>query len=166
MRTVIGTKPWIKDSSLVPIPWKEGNGDSGGNDESCYGEGEIDREKRRSLRVGVMYTDGLVTPHPPVQRALRELVRKMEGIEGIELLPWDALNHELAWEFCVRPLLLPFSPYSPLGCFPLHLPLLSSCSFRFTFSSTRRSLGDSESKPDRRASTTLMVGTKHALFSP
>ena len=110
MRTVIGAKPWIEDSSLVPIPWKGDLGCAGGDDESWAEDNDVNRGKRRALRVGVMYTDGLVTPHPPVQRALGELVRKMEGIEGIEILPCQAINHELEWEYCVRPLLVPFYP--------------------------------------------------------
>ena len=109
MRTVLGAKPWMIDSSLVPLPWKEGNESGDGGDRGWDGENGADGGERRSLRVGVMYTDNLVTPHPPIQRALSELVRKLDGIEGVELIEWHAWNHYLAWEFCIRFLLFTHS---------------------------------------------------------
>ena len=79
MKIVIGAKPWLRDPSLVPIPWREEvkNGDWGGGWKGKDGE---------RLRVGVMYTDEIVTPHPPVQRALREVVSKLESVEGLEVV--------------------------------------------------------------------------------
>ena len=125
MRTVIGAKPWTRDPSLVPIPWKEGKEGGDGGDR-CWDRKEgRDRGKGRSLRVGVMYSDELVTPHPPIQRALREVVRKMEGIEGVELIEWHAWNHDLAWEFCVRLAPSQFPPSSSISLFifrPLPCP--------------------------------------------
>ncbi len=47
----------------------------------------------KPLRIGVISTDGVVEPHPPVSRALREMTAKLKanGHEVFELpLPFDA----------------------------------------------------------------------------
>ena len=50
----------------------------------------------RKLRVGILSTDGVVDPHPPIQRALKETASKLEaaGYEVIEFKPpfdmWEA----------------------------------------------------------------------------
>ncbi len=47
----------------------------------------------RKLRIGILSSDGVVDPHPPVKRALRETVTKFEraGHEVLEfVLPFDA----------------------------------------------------------------------------
>lgn len=46
----------------------------------------------RRLRIGLIVDDGIVEPHPPVQRAVREaaaLLRKA----GHEIVPWDTSEH-------------------------------------------------------------------------
>lgn len=58
---------------------------------------------RKKLRVGVCYTDGIVTPQPPVQRAMKEAVEKLkaagsiDGIE-IELVDYDLYDPAEGWK--------------------------------------------------------------------
>lgn len=49
----------------------------------------------RKLSIGIMMSDGVVDPHPPITRALRETADKLRaaGHEGI------STNHEYTWEF-------------------------------------------------------------------
>lgn len=50
------------------------------------------RTPTRSLRVGVLSTDGVVDPHPPIQRALRETTEKLRraGHDVVEVVkPFD-----------------------------------------------------------------------------
>ena len=65
--------PWLKDPSCLPIPWK--------------GEVTIQPTGRR-LRLGIRgVSDGLVTVHPPVERALRMTRRALEHA-GHEVIEW------------------------------------------------------------------------------
>ena len=60
MRTVLAAKPWLVEPALVPMPWTPV---------------EVAPTRERPLRIGILYDDGVVLPHPPVTRSLRELVR-------------------------------------------------------------------------------------------
>jgi Asp-tRNA(Asn)/Glu-tRNA(Gln) amidotransferase A subunit family amidase len=41
----------------------------------------------RPLTIGVMTDDGVVRPHPPISRVLKEVVAKLEAA-GHEIVPW------------------------------------------------------------------------------
>lgn len=55
MQTVLARQPWLLDPDVVPLPWRA--------DEECYSDKE--------LCFGLLATDQMVTPHPPVSRAIR-----------------------------------------------------------------------------------------------
>ena len=49
----------------------------------------------RPLRIGVMYDDGVVLPHPPVARALRELVRAIAArTADVVVAEFPAYKHD------------------------------------------------------------------------
>ena len=84
METVLATKLWLHDSSLLPLPW------------------QIRQERPRDkLKVAVMWNDGVVQPHPPITRALSEVTRKLEAAEGVEVVEWKPYKHDLGWELYV-----------------------------------------------------------------
>lgn len=89
MKVVIGSQTWKVDQSLPPLPWRD----------------EVDWLKKpdnsRRLKIGVMWDDGNVTPHPPVRRALQETVDKLRGHEDIEIINWKPYDHALANELWV-----------------------------------------------------------------
>ena len=84
MKTVIGGKPWLKEPSLVPIPWR---------DQESY----FATDSRKRLKVGVMWDDGVVKPHPPVLRAIQEVVNKLKEIQSVEIVEWKPCKHDEAW---------------------------------------------------------------------
>lgn len=53
-KSLMETKPWLHDASVLAIPWRA--------------DEEIPSDQ--SLSLGFMENDGIVTPHPPVSRAL------------------------------------------------------------------------------------------------
>jgi amidase len=85
MKVLIDAKPWLREPSLLPFPWKT--------------EPQLPTSPGggKKLRVGVMYDDGVVRPHPPVLRAMKEAVKRLEGVEGIEIVEWTPYKHDLAW---------------------------------------------------------------------
>ena len=90
MKTALAAKPWLTDSSLIPMPWN--------SDDRHIRE----NAGQKIVKIGVMWDDQVVRVHPPVTRALREVVDKLEEIEGIEIVEFKPYKHDLAWELAVR----------------------------------------------------------------
>ncbi|TVY76144.1 putative amidase [Lachnellula suecica] len=80
-KTLIDAKPWYNEPSLLPFPWKED-----------------DFFKGRKLKIGVVWDDDVVRPHPPVTRALKQLVDKLKSSENVEVAEWKPYKHDFAWE--------------------------------------------------------------------
>jgi amidase len=76
-RAVVGSRPWLVDPKCLPIPWRT-------------------VASKKTLKIGVLWHDGVVTPTPPVQRALRETVERLKGA-GHTIVDWDPKgNHSEA----------------------------------------------------------------------
>ncbi len=88
MRVVIQSKPYLEDPSLLPIPWRD-------DVSHLFSDGQA------KLRIGVMWTDGIVKPHPPIMRAMQEVVKKLKGVSGISICDWIPWKHDLGWEIIV-----------------------------------------------------------------
>ncbi|VUC33979.1 unnamed protein product, partial [Clonostachys rosea] len=73
-KSTLSTRPWIRDQAVTRMPWQ------GLDDTQLW--------KRADLAFGFLEHDGIVTPHPPVARAMRIVKRAME-MAGIELVDWD-----------------------------------------------------------------------------
>jgi len=69
----LACRPWEFERSLIPIPWRS-------------------VPQPEKMTIGVMWNDGVVTPHPPVQRALREAVRILKE-NGHRIVEWDPKYH-------------------------------------------------------------------------
>ena len=82
MKTVIAAQPWLKEPSLVPIPWRD--------QDKYFADGK--------LKVAVMWHDDVVRPHPPVTRALNMIVDGLKKVEGVEVVNWTPYKHEKAWD--------------------------------------------------------------------
>jgi amidase len=74
MTAVTDGKPWEEETRLVPLPWKE-------------------LTATRDFTVGVLWDDGMVHPHPPIQRAMKMAVAKMKAA-GIKTVDWQPYKHE------------------------------------------------------------------------
>lgn len=75
-KSVVDAKPWLKDPKCVPIPWRE-----------------IELPAR--LKIGVLWDDGMVSPTPPVKRALQETVSRLKS-RGYEIVDWSSEGHAQA----------------------------------------------------------------------
>lgn len=82
MAAVVGGRPWEVDPKCVPIPW--------------VGDEERERREKEEGSVkkcfGVMRWDGLVRPHPPIERGMDETVAALRAA-GHEVIEWEALDH-------------------------------------------------------------------------
>ncbi|KAF3932953.1 Acetamidase [Dactylellina cionopaga] len=89
MSTILAAKPWLNSTSLYPIPWRQ---------EPNFPVDES-TGKPRKIRIGVMRWDGVVMPHPPVNRALNEVVTKLqEHNDQFEIVEWKEEGAAKAWE--------------------------------------------------------------------
>jgi hypothetical protein len=79
MKAYLGTEPWIKESYLAPLPWRP-----------------IQLPKK--LKIGVMWSDGIVNPHPPITRALSLLVNSLESNPAFEIVDWKPIDHDKCWD--------------------------------------------------------------------
>ncbi|KAI4862166.1 amidase [Hypoxylon rubiginosum] len=70
--TVVGARPWRLDPRCLPIPWRAVS-------------------LPPKLRVAVMWDDGVALPTPPVTRALRQAVAKLEAA-GHEVAAWSSAD--------------------------------------------------------------------------
>ncbi|KAK0615153.1 amidase signature domain-containing protein [Bombardia bombarda] len=79
LRSLLSTEPWLQDPYVIPLPWREA-------EEYNPNSGDATNETKPSF--GFMDNDGVVTPHPPVQRGLR-MVRDALNEAGFNLLDWN-----------------------------------------------------------------------------
>lgn len=79
MKTVLSASPWLTEPALLPIPWRDYN---------------IPTD--RPLRIGVLWDDQIVRPHPPITRALKEVSSRLQQT-GIEVVDFKPYLHEEAW---------------------------------------------------------------------
>jgi len=78
MKTLIDQKPWLYDPMLVPLPWKSSS-------------------PSRKLRIGVLRSDGIVRPHPPILRAIDTLVSELRADPNISVVDFPPYKHDEAW---------------------------------------------------------------------
>ncbi|KAJ4502144.1 hypothetical protein HRR78_007196 [Exophiala dermatitidis] len=76
-RAVLNAQAWLSDPKVVPIPWREG----------LYLEVQT-----RRLKIGLILDDGIVKPHPPVERAVKEAAALLRNA-GHEVIIWDTSEH-------------------------------------------------------------------------
>ncbi|UJR07827.1 hypothetical protein I4U23_012110 [Adineta vaga] len=79
VKTILDTEPWLKDPSLIPIPWQSITLNS------------------TNLTVAVMWDDNVIHPHPPVTRALHETVEHLKKA-GIRIINWEPIDHQKSWD--------------------------------------------------------------------
>lgn len=80
MRTILESKPYLKDPRLVPMPW------TGLKTELGVGV-------QRPLKVGIMMNDGVIQPQPPVIEAMEWAKKQLSGSAMIETklyMPYNA----------------------------------------------------------------------------
>lgn len=66
MTSVLSTSPWLRDPNVVKMPW---NSEA---ETSTLARANADGSASDvPLKIGIYWTDGVVTPQPPVTRGLR-----------------------------------------------------------------------------------------------
>lgn len=75
LRADLSTEPWLRDSAVVPIPFR----DEVSRQYELRANSDGKFNGNMPLKLGVLWTDGAVQPHPPIIRGLKivaEVVRR------------------------------------------------------------------------------------------
>ncbi|KAG8422135.1 Acetamidase [Metarhizium acridum] len=78
MTSLFSTEPWLRDLSVVPMPWRA-------EKESIRGK----------LCFAVLRNDRMVQPHPPIARGI-EIVADAVQNSGHTVIEWEPSSHEAA----------------------------------------------------------------------
>ena len=82
MKSILSQQPWLHDPLCHEIPWRDEQ------------EKQVrDLISSSKLAFGIMKHDGVVTPHPPVQRAMDVVVHALEGL-GHKTVEWAPPSHK------------------------------------------------------------------------
>lgn len=80
MRVAVAAKPWRIDPSLTAKEW-------------------VPYKFTRPLKVAIQWWDGVVQPHPPMTRALREVSEACRKA-NMKVVDWEceSLDHQRGWD--------------------------------------------------------------------
>lgn len=82
MKVILDTEPWRIDPDLYPKKWTPVTLD-------------------KPLKIAIQYDNGVVKPHPPVIRALKEVADACRAA-GMEVVDWVNYKHDKAWDIISR----------------------------------------------------------------
>ena len=86
MHAIISSQPWLYEPALLPIPW-----------DAAY---QI--TPQRPLKIGIMWHDNTVVPHPPITRALKAVASKLAIVSNVIVVDWKPHLHDEAWAIISR----------------------------------------------------------------
>lgn len=89
-RVMLEHEPWLVEPPLLEIPWKQD-----------VAEGRTGVPQK--LTVAILWDDGVVAPHPPIRDALAR-ARDALLAAGHDVIDWEPVDHQVAWDLIVRPL--------------------------------------------------------------
>ncbi|KAM0711024.1 hypothetical protein Q7P35_001763 [Cladosporium inversicolor] len=89
LRAIGEAQPWMLDPDVVPQSWEQQT--------SIYNQLSSPRNRRKSpLRVGIVRTDGHVTPLPPVLRMLDEVAKTLRSQSSMHLTQIEVVDLDIS----------------------------------------------------------------------
>ncbi|RDW93323.1 uncharacterized protein DSM5745_00645 [Aspergillus mulundensis] len=81
LKSLLSLEPWLHDPYTLPIPWRS--------------EMEYRPRNERTYKpaFGFLANDGVITPHPPISRAM-EIVKEALQSKGHQLVDWEWPHHK------------------------------------------------------------------------
>lgn len=83
---ILTREPWLQDPQVVQMPWRDA--------EEAKVSSIIESGGRQQLVFGVMKSDGIVNPHPPVLRAITLLTAALLKA-GHKVIEWKPPSHKI-----------------------------------------------------------------------
>ncbi|RFU82170.1 amidase [Trichoderma arundinaceum] len=82
METIISMEPWLQDPKALELPYRA-------------------ISLPHKLKLAVLWDNGMVTPTPPVTRALKSVVNTLK-VKGYEIVDWPSKDHSEAAIICKK----------------------------------------------------------------
>lgn len=90
VKSLLSQQPWLHDPLCHEIPWREDH------------EKQMqDLVSTSTLVFGIIKHDGVVTPHPPLQRALDTVTKTVEKL-GHKVIEWKPPSHEAGIDILLK----------------------------------------------------------------
>jgi amidase len=89
-KSILSQSPWLYDPLVVELPWRE--------------EQEKETQKLASsgkLTFGVLKTDGVITPQPPVARAIQIVADTIDTL-GHKIVEWKPPSHQRGFDIAFK----------------------------------------------------------------
>lgn len=80
-KSILGQEPWLYDPLCHEMPWRS-------DEEAAI----LEKSRTKGLSFGILKHDGVVTPHPPVRRAIQSVAEAMERL-GHTTVEWKPPAH-------------------------------------------------------------------------
>ena len=74
VKSLLAQQPWLHDPLVIELPWRDEQ------EEEILESMKSQTSGKGKLSFGVLRNDGVVTPHPPVQRAVEAVVKVLEKL--------------------------------------------------------------------------------------
>ena len=74
VKSLLAQQPWLHDPLVIELPWRDEQ------EEEILESVKSQTIGKGKLSFGVLRNDGVVTPHPPVQRAVEAVVKVLEKL--------------------------------------------------------------------------------------
>ena len=85
-KSILSQSPWLHDPLVVELPWRDAP------EQEILSLVSNPSSSTSKLAIGILPNDGIVTPHPPIQRAI-DLVSQTLHRAGHTILPWNPPSH-------------------------------------------------------------------------
>lgn len=98
VKAVLADEPWLRDPLVAEMPWREDAYEA--TKQLATAEGTQETQGKKQLVIGIAPTDGVLTPQPPVLRAVETVaaVLRAQGHVVIPFPPADPKTTEEAIE--------------------------------------------------------------------
>ncbi|EEQ34981.1 putative amidase [Microsporum canis] len=91
MKSMLSTQPWLRDPVVFSIPWRDEIAAETLARAAPNGSAKSDQ---KPLKFGILYTDNIITPHPPVTRGLHVIEDAIKKA-GHKVVPWNPPAHSI-----------------------------------------------------------------------
>ena len=75
LRSILSAQPWLADPAVVPLPFRQEIVNEYLARATANGSAQ---PSAKPLKLGILWNNGVVTPHPPVLRGLRMLAEAVQ----------------------------------------------------------------------------------------
>jgi hypothetical protein len=121
LKAVLSTRPWIRDPAVVPIPYRQDI-----VTEILSRSNPDGIATHKPLKFGVLWTNGVVEPHPPIRRGLKMVAGSLKKaghkVRVLNTVKFICRGH-VRFDDCIEPQVIDWEPPSHATAKRVHVRL-------------------------------------------